>query len=43
MHLLRGYKKMNIVYYPGIVVCENETVRGERFISLMKKPKRRLI
>lgn len=27
--IIKGYKKIDMVYYPGIVVCENETVEGE--------------
>ncbi len=30
--IIKGYKKIDMVYYPGIVVCENETVEGEAYI-----------
>ena len=30
--IIKGYKKIDMVYYPGIVVCENETVEGEVYI-----------
>lgn len=29
---IKGYKKIDMVYYPGIVVCENEKVEGEAYI-----------
>ena len=29
---IKGYKKIDMFYYPGIVVCENEKVEGEAYI-----------